>query len=152
MRTRGVPAVRILRSRARLNPAVPTSWVRRTRTVASPSAVQIVATQLLVLIATATERACAWVPDGVSSLRVCGRVLSCHALGTATGQSVTDVRGGTGVEGTVFAKHSAETDSRQDQGVFVGMGPSLAGPVRQHACNVRRYGAYVHHLLTRETS
>jgi len=37
---------------------------------------------------------------------------------------VTGVRGGAGVEGTVFAKGGADTDSGQDQGLFVGMDPT----------------------------
>jgi len=78
---------------------------------------------LFVLTSTVTERARALCPDGVPSLRVCGRVISFHALGAATGQRVTDVCGGAGVEGTVFAKDSADTDSGKDHGIFVGMNP-----------------------------
>jgi len=44
-------------------------------------------------------------------------VIACPALGAATGRCVTGVRGGAGVEGTVFAKGGADTDSGQDQGI-----------------------------------
>ena len=37
--------------------------------------------------------------------------------------SVTDVRGRAGVEGTVLAQDSAETDPGKDHGIFVGIDP-----------------------------
>ncbi len=40
--------------------------------------------------------------------------------------SVTDVRGRAGVEGTVLAQDSAETDPGKDHGIFVGE-PVIAG-------------------------
>jgi len=51
------------------------------------------------------------------------RVIAFPALGTATRQRITDVCGGAGVEGAVFAKGSADTDSGKDQGLCVGVNP-----------------------------
>jgi len=76
------------------------------------------------------DRARASCPNGVPSLRVSGRVISLHALGTATGRRVTDVRGGTEVEGTVFAKGSADTDFGKDQVSFVLCKTISCGSVR----------------------
>ena len=100
------------RQRASQNPSVPTSSVSRIRSVVMSWALRILAIrpavspapsvwmravlgapgmetptpQLWVLTSTATDRAPAVSPDGVTSLRVCGRVFSFQTRGTATGR------------------------------------------------------------------
>ena len=97
------------RQRASQNPSVPTSSVSRIRTVSTEQALRILAIRPAVspapsvwmrtvlggiratdpdpptlgLTSTATDRAQAVVPDGVTSLRVCGRVFSFQTRGTA---------------------------------------------------------------------
>lgn len=72
---------------------------------------------------------------------VCGIVISFHALGTTTGQHVTDVCGDARVKWTVLAKGCAETDFRKDPDIFVGMNPKIG--VTTMGVERRAAGAYL---------